>query len=611
MTADRPTWLGTEERGGLPIPARVDTVPPPHWRLEAVAATERPRDLTVGPDGRTAAFLWDRDTSDVWVIDALTGATSRLTTGRALAPWWEDTRPVVSPDGALVAYGDGDQVWVVPVAGGPPRAILQGGEPVWTPDGLLLIGVERDRCTVLAQVDVDDPWPVPVASGDGDCWGADPSPDGTRVAYVFSPHADRNRSEIHVVDLDSGEDRALTGTPEHHDRGVTWSPDGATLAFTAERPGWHEIHLIGADGTGERQLTDGGHNWFDLAWHPDGDRLVGVRDRHGVTDLVVVDVEGGALDVLAEGGSWSQPQWLADGRLLVAHESFTTAPRLQVVEPGGVTTTVLAPTPAAVASAPHVVPEPVSYVSFDGREIPGWLYLPAGASAEQPAPAVVNPHGGPTDRDGDEWYGVAQYFCDKGYAWFLPNFRGSTSWGRDHEHANHGDWGVGDTKDCLAAHDFLSAHGLVDGDRIAIFGGSYGSYLALCSVVDDPQHRYRAALTKYGDCDIWTSWAQGDRAGVQDMERQMPHPHLDRQAYVDGSPIHRIDQLEVPILVAHGLQDVRVNPAQAEELVEALRRLGKTYEYVTYPTEGHGFLSAGPQVDYYRRVERFLDWVLL
>ena len=91
----------------------------------------------------------------------------------------------------------------------------------------------------------------------------------------------------------------------------------------------------------------------------------------------------------------------------------------------------------------------------------------------------------------------------------------------------------------------------------------------------------------------------------------MPHPHLDRQAYVDGSPIHRIDQLEVPILVAHGLQDVRVNPAQAEELVEALRRLGKTYEYVTYPTEGHGFLSAGPQVDYYRRVERFLDWVLM
>jgi dipeptidyl aminopeptidase/acylaminoacyl peptidase len=95
------------------------------------------------------------------------------------------------------------------------------------------------------------------------------------------------------------------------------------------------------------------------------------------------------------------------------------------------------------------------------------------------------------------------------------------------------------------------------------------------------------------------------------MERQMPHPSRARAAYVAGSPIHRIEALEVPILVAHGLLDERVHPAQSEELVEALRRLGKTYEYVTYPTEGHGFLAAGPQVDYYRRVERFLDWVLL
>ena len=604
-------WLGTEERGGLPIPARVDVPPPPHWRLEAVAATERPRDLALGTDGRTAAFIWDRDTSDVWTIDAHTGVTSRLTTGRGLVAYWEDTRPAVSPDGSRVVFAEDGQVVVVPVGGGPARAVLEGDEPVWTPDGLLLATVERDRCTVLVQVDPDDPWPVPVASGDGDCWAADPSPDGRRVAYVFSPHADRNRSEIHVVDLDTGEDRALTGTPEHHDRGPVWSPDGATLAFTAERPGWHELFLIGADGSGERQLTNGGHNWSELAWHPDGDRLVAVRDRHGVTDLVVVDAATGDPDVLAEGGCWGGPQWLGDGRILAAHESFTRAPQLRVVEPGGETVTILAPTPAAVVAAPHLSPEPVSYTSFDGREIPGWLYRPTAASAGRPVAAVVNPHGGPTDRDGDEWYGVAQYFVDKGYAWFQPNFRGSTSWGREHEYANHGDWGIGDTKDCLAAHDFLSALDWIDGGRIAIFGGSYGSYMALCAVVDDPEHRYRAALTKYGDCDIWTSWAQGDRGGVQDMERQMPHPGLARQAYIDGSPIHRVENLEVPILVAHGLLDLRVNPAQSDQLVEALRRLGKTYEYVTYPGEGHGFLHVDPQVDFYRRVERFLDWVLV
>ena len=128
-------------------------------------------------------------------------------------------------------------------------------------------------------------------------------------------------------------------------------------------------------------------------------------------------------------------------------------------------------------------------------------------------PAVVYPHGGPTDCYGDEWDGHAQYFVDKGYAWLAINFRGSTGYGRDFERRNHGDWGVGDTKDCLAAADFLRTLDWVDGERLGIFGASYGSYMALLAVTDDPEHRFRCAVPKYGDCDITTSWAQGDRSG--------------------------------------------------------------------------------------------------
>ena len=93
------------------------------------------------------------------------------------------------------------------------------------------------------------------------------------------------------------------------------------------------------------------------------------------------------------------------------------------------------------------------------------------------------------------------------------NFRGSTGYGREFERANHDDWGVGDTKDCLAAADFLRTLDWVDGDRLGIFGASYGSYMALLSVTDDPEYRFRCAVCKYGDCDITTSWAQGDRDG--------------------------------------------------------------------------------------------------
>ena len=141
---------------------------------------------------------------------------------------------------------------------------------------------------------------------------------------------------------------------------------------------------------------------------------------------------------------------------------------------------------------------------------------------------------------------------------------------------------------------------------LGIFGASYGSYLALLSITDDPEHRFRCAVSKYGDCNIESSWEQGDRAGVLDLERMMGGPEAAQDAYRAGSPVHRLENVRVPILVAHGERDIRVNPKQSEELVAELRRLGKTYEYVTYPTEAHGFLRAGPQVDFYRRLERFL-----
>ena len=136
--------------------------------------------------------------------------------------------------------------------------------------------------------------------------------------------------------------------------------------------------------------------------------------------------------------------------------------------------------------------------------------------------------------------------------------------------------------------------------------------MSLLSVTDDPDHRYRLGVCKYGDCDIVSSWAQGDREGVQDLERMMGPPSSNREAYRAGSPVHRLANIQVPLLIAHGLEDIRVNPAQSEELVAELRRLGgKTFEYITYPTEGHGLLRHDPQLHFYRRLERFFDWYLM
>ena len=620
MAEDLSVWVGKDEHHGVRPEPRPDVPAPPNWRLEAIAATPRPRSLTMGDDRRTIVFIEDRDTSDVWLMDLEgDGPPERLTTGRELTPWWEDTTPYLSPDGTTVAYAGDGHVWLVPTAGGPPRKLVAGSSPRWAGDGRLVIAVEReeDRSTRLAIVDTDDPWPrrLAVSHGDleehGDEGEAAVSPDGSEVAYVFTPRGDLNRSEIRVARVEDGEARALTGTPRMHDLEPVWSPDGATIAYASERSGFYELHLVDGAGGNDRQLTSTGADHRHLAWHPDGTRIAAVRGDRNRFHLVSVDAADGSAEELARGGTWHTPYWTASGDLVAGYEDHATPRELRRIPSGGSPAAIHAPAPKAVRSAPYAELEDVTYASFDGLEIPAFLMRPRGASAGAPVPAVVYPHGGPTDAYADEWDGHAQYFVEKGYAWLAINFRGSTGYGRDFERANHGVWGVDDTKDCLAAADYLRTLDWVDGDRLGIFGASYGSYMSLAAAVDDPEHRFRCAVPKYGDCDITTSWAQGDREGVQDLERMMGTPAEAREAYIAGSPYHRLENLEAPLLIAHGERDERVSPKQSEQLVTRLRELGKTFEYVTYPTEGHGLLRAGPQVDFYRRLERFLDWHLM
>jgi dipeptidyl aminopeptidase/acylaminoacyl peptidase len=606
-------WVGRDEHNGVPSQPRRDVKPPPCWRLEMIVHTPRPRSLTLSADRRRAVFIEDAETSDVWLLDLEDNRPERLTTGRPPMPFWEDTEPRLSPNGELVAYANEGHVWLVRTAGGPPRRLVEGGSPVWIDDARLVISVERGDATRLAVTEIRDPWPRRLATEHldlvehGDEGEASVSPDGTEVAYTFTPRADLNRSEIRVASLRSGEVRAVTGTPRMHDREPSWSPDGERILYASERSGFYELHLVDADGSQDRRVTHAGADHSEAEWHPDGRRLLAVRGRRNRFDLVVVDAEDGTAEVVEEGGAWSSPHWAAGGGIVACYEDHATAPELRVTT----RPRLHSPAPKAIREAPYAELTDVTFRSFDGLEIPAFLMRPGDASNAKPAPAIVYPHGGPTMAYADEWDPYAQYFVEKGYAWLALNYRGSTGYGRDFERANHGFWGTRDTKDCLAAADYLRALDWVDGGRLAIFGASYGSYMALLSVTDDPKYRYRCAVAKYGDCDIVTSWAQGDRDGVQDLERMMGPPPAAREEYRAGSAYGRLSNVEVPILVAHGERDERVSPKQSEQLVDELRRLGKVYEFVTYPTEAHGLLRAGPALHFYQRLERFLDWHLM
>ncbi len=611
-------WIGTEEYGGVPTPTRRGPAAPPHWRLEAIAATERPRSLAPSADGRSIVFVHDRETSDVWTLEVESGELRRLTTGRDPMPYWEDTTPALSPDGRQVAYANEGWIEIVPSTGGVPRRLVEAGSPVWLGNDRLVVTAERDDQSRLTVIELADPWPQPLvrtAPGlerRGDEEEAVVSPDGRTVAFSFRHLDDLNRSDIRVVDVASGEANGLTGEVATRDTKPTWSPDGGTLAFSAQRGEWYAVHLYNIAAGIDHVLAEPQADVSELHWSPAGDSIAAVCSLGGRHDLVTVDVATGEIDLRARGGAYGAPCWAPDGSLVVTYEDHATPPELRRVAPDGTVKALLTPAPAAVRAAPHVTPEEVWFRSSDGFEVQALLFRPPVASDEQPVPAVVYPHGGPTECYGDEWDGHAQYFVDKGYAWLALNFRGSTGRGRAVERMNFDDWGGGDMHDCLAAADFLRTLPWVDGGRLAVFGASYGSYMALCSVVEDAGERFRAAVCKYGDCNLLTSWSQGDRAGVYySGENMLGHPSRNRDAWLRGSPILRIDRIAVPLLIATGERDERVHPCQSAELVEALRSRAKTFEYVTYPTEAHGFLRAGPQIDFYRRVEQLLDWYLL
>ncbi len=634
MSDDLTRWVGTNEHGGVPSQRRSDTHQPLGWRLDAIAATERVRSLAVSPDGTSLAYVHDRDGSDIWVVElgSVTSQPRRMTTSRAPALYWEDTAVRWSPDGTRLAFADEGSVMVVPVAGGVPSILAEASDPVWVDDDSLLAVVERERRSLIVRFSCHDAWPAPVARHpDGDAYGPVVSPDGRHVAYTVWRHDDLDRRELWITPIQLGAEptsgpaggydaapaasRLVAELPGLLDGQPAFSPDGTRLAFTAQTTGWCEVYIAPSDGSAPpRRLTSTEADLGPLAWNGAGTAIAACSTRRGRSDLIVIDVETGGVDVIAPGGTWGEPEWAGED-LVATYEDHATPPRVELVNPAdGRRRTLLAPAPASVVVAPHTAPEEIVYPSADGWEIHAFLYRPSGAGGPgaQPVPAIVHAHGGPAAAAGDDWDGVIQYFVAKGYAWCSVNVRGSTGYGREYERANQGDWGGGDTRDLLAAHDALAGLGWVDAARVALYGPSYGSYLALCAVASDAVHRYAAAICKYGDCDILTSWAQGDRGGVIEQERMLGRPRAgNRKVYETGSPFHRLEHVAVPLLIAHGERDERVSPQQSAQLVGRLRELGKRYEYVTYPTEGHGFLRPGPFLHFWQRVERFLDWHLM
>lgn len=616
------------ERQGWPALPRPDLKPPQGWSLSLLTAVNRVRNHALAPDGETIAFIWDReDLSDVYVMPLGGGWPRRLSTEREAVAYWSDETPQWSPDSRWLAFTIGGHVHVTSVsrdaegadgavAGALPRKISDfadgAASPVWMPDSHhLLVSVERQDHLQLLLTDCEGGWPrVLVADRRGDVWDARPSPDGKWVAYTFRRFDDLRRLDVGIVEVASGERELLTDMPGVRNWHARWSPDGRWLAFLSQETGFHEIWLADTYEQELMRLTDLHADVGEFVWSPDGAALACTIIRRGAVDLAMVDVEtGNARDVQRGEGVFSQLNWHPGGEALTAaYEDWSKPPDLYRVDvsDGAMTQLTFSNVPALEANG-LVEPQRISFKSFDGLEIPAFLYHPR----EPNGAAVVYAHGGPSSLYTYEWDILVQYLVAKGYTVLCPNYRGSTGYGRGFERANYGEWGQGDVQDCLYAARYLSSFPEIDDKRVAIYGSSYGGYLVACCLSNDPDALFAAGISKYGDANLKTSWAQCNRDLRLYTEIFLGHPRDNPQVYEAGSPIHQVENVRKPVLILHGLLDDVVPPQASEEWAQALRRAGKTYEYKTYAGEPHGFLKRVTQLDAYARIERFLDWYLL
>ena len=622
----KPTIL-KEARYGWPAQARPDCKLPDPWTPELLVGVNRVHHHALSPDGKHMAFVWEREgNNDLWLARTDGGWPHRLTFDRPAQTFWTDASPRWSPDGQWLAYASRDDIWAVPGVGGKSRQLTDyhhgDSSPIFSPDGKRVYFLSGRRVFHnLCYTTLDGEWPAPLTHFDGDVSDPQPGPDGKSVAFVYHPQQDLDRTEICLVDAratqrrrDTSALKHLTGVPRVRDFHPRWSPDGAHIAFLSNRSGWRELYLLDMASGELRQLTAFNNDVRGFSWSRQGDQIALVANHDGAGVVYLLELASLTCRVLRSAPGWhSLPQWSPDGQWLsVEFESPVQPPDIYRIEVrSGQVTQLTFSMPPAFRTAGLVMPELVHHPSAQGSSIPAYLYRPSCASATRPCAAIINPHGGPTDEHALQWRIPLQWLVAKGYAVLAPNYRGSTGYGLAHQRALYNNWGIVDTEDILAGADYLAGLDWVDGQRLGIYGTSYGSYLAVLALARDPLHRFRCGVAAYGDCDVLTSWAQGDRPGREDLERQMGHPATQRAGYFAGSPVYDVANIRSPLLVMHGDQDKRVHPKQSEQLVEALQREGKTYEYIVYEGEGHGFLQKENLLHSFATMERFLDWYLL
>ncbi|MBI3547785.1 MAG: S9 family peptidase [Elusimicrobia bacterium] len=511
-----------------------------------------------------------------------------------------------SPDGKWIAFLQDEggteayQVCLLPRSGAAEKRVLTTRRDrrhlglAWSPDSKRLYYCSNRSNPAAFRLYCYD-----VASGvetelnanerPGDAYAVQATKDG--VVWVLGEANLSQRLLVH--DFKTGRDRDLTPGAEC----TVFSP------FWAERE--RRIYFVtnlGSDthGIGFVSVKDGAFSWRKkpgryeiqgMAVHPSGRGLAWVENRDG--SLAAFLERGGRARRLAppKSGTLGLTAGLAfvgGGRALGLVHSEPAAPHeLFLLDLKKGSWTQLTRSAGAAVPREHlVVPKLVRYKSDDGLEITGFLFLPKRGA--KPFPLVVWPHGGPEHQETAEYRARHQYWANRGYAVFAPNFRGSTGRGRAFQKRIYKDWGGGHYRDVTAGVRRLIADGWADPARVALYGASFGGYTALWGITQDPDF-WKAAVAAVAPSNLKTLIETTHAAWRKNASALIGDPDTEAQLLRERSPVTFVDRVKTPLMIFQGANDPRVPRAEAEQFVDACRKSGVAVEYVCFENEGHGW----------------------
>lgn len=539
-------------------------------------------------DGEWIAYLalaegTDSDEGEGWIApDALSNTLDPdrfdgrvVTSTRYKADGTMSVRPHFSAQESADLY-------LVSAEGGVPRRLTElpfdKSDVRWLSDGrTIYFSGDANQHDESNKVLTNDIWAVRLADGSvvdltpdpgSEAWPS-PSPDGTRLAFVYT--AERGaEQDLMVVDLGS-DGRLVTGPVNlteawDLDPGAPhWSADGTAILFSATVGGNRHLFRVPAAGGPVAQVTQGDRQLSSVSLSERGHIMAyAATDAVSPPELYMARGDGTAERRATE----FNEEWMDE----VAFER----------------------------------PERLTWMVEDSVEVEGWVIKPVGYAPGGSYPMILKIHGGPHAAYGNTFFPTFHVLSAAGFFVLYANPRGSTGYGHEFKFATRGQWGVKDSEDFLTGVDAaLAQYPEVDSTRLGVSGGGYGGFMTnwLTATTD----RFQAAVTSRSIANWESWWGTSDAQALTEYEF-FGAPWERRDVYRRLSPISYVENVTTPTLIIHSEQDYRAPIGDAEQWFMALKNLGVPVEMVRYPGSSHGLSRTGEPWLLVDRLERIRSW---